>query len=143
MPKPHSLTDPVRKNFSNGAGFTLIELVIVITIIGILAGTSVITYRTTKERALDREASAALFLVRNAEMQYKARFERFWPSGMTVNTLADINGNLSINLNGASWTYAVTGGPSGITYSVAASRSGRTWTLSGATGNPFCAGACL
>ncbi|MDD5575174.1 MAG: type II secretion system protein [Candidatus Omnitrophica bacterium] len=128
---------------SRKQAFTLIELMVVVTIIGILAGISVMTYRNTKERALDREARAALFLVRNAERQYRGRFERFWPSGITVNVLARINGNLSIDLNGANWNYAVTGGASGITYSAAASRSGRTWTIAGTTGNPTCSGSCI
>ncbi len=128
---------------SSLAGFTLIELMVVIIIISILAGVSVVSYSNTKEKSLDKEATSALVLIRNAERQYFARFERFWPSGTTVTTIAQINGNLTIDLSAANWAFGVTGGAAGITYNASATRAGRTWRISGLTGNPTCSGTCF
>jgi prepilin-type N-terminal cleavage/methylation domain-containing protein len=130
-------------NMRKNRGFTLIELMVVITIIGILAGVSVVSYSNAKEKSLDKEATAALVLIRNAERQYFARFERFWPSGTTITTLTQINGNLSLDLSSANWAFGVTGGASGVTYNASCTRASRTWRISGLTGNPTCSGTCF
>ncbi len=129
----------MRKN----RGFTLIELMVVISIIGIIAGISVVSYSNAKEKSLDKEATAALILIRNAERQYFSRFERFWPSGTTITTLAQINGNLSLDLSSANWAFGVTGGASGITFNASCTRAGRTWAIAGLSGNPTCSGSCF
>jgi type II secretory pathway pseudopilin PulG len=116
---------------------------VVVTIIGILAGVSVVSYSNAKEKSLDKEATAALVLIRNAERQYFSRFERFWPSGTTITTLTQINGNLSLDLSSTNWAFGVTGGASGVTYNASCTRAGRRWAIAGLTGNPTCSGTCF
>jgi type II secretory pathway pseudopilin PulG len=116
---------------------------VVVTIIGILAGVSVVSYSNAKEKSLDKEATAALVLIRNAERQYFSSFERFWPSGTTITTLTQINGNLSLDLSSTNWAFGVTGGASGVTYNASCTRAGRRWAIAGLTGNPTCSGTCF
>lgn len=87
-------------------GFTLIELIIVIIIIGILATFAVPQYFKTQERALDNEAKANLVLIQAAENIFKTESNAFYGSS-TVH--ADLNSNLSISLPpaGGKWNYSV------------------------------------
>ncbi|MDD5575173.1 MAG: prepilin-type N-terminal cleavage/methylation domain-containing protein, partial [Candidatus Omnitrophica bacterium] len=87
-------------------GLTLMELMVVVIIIGVLAGVSVVSYRDAREKSLDKEAVAGLKLVRSAQRQYFIKFKRYWPAG-TVSNVAQINGNLSLDLGSGSWTFSV------------------------------------
>jgi prepilin-type N-terminal cleavage/methylation domain-containing protein len=122
-------------------GFTLIELIVVVIIIGIVAGLSIVSYSHTREKTLDKEAVAGLLLIRSAERDYFARFKRFWPAtGVTLNTLAFINGNLSLDLRAGLWNYSLTGGVT--SFNASARRPGRAWQSANLTGNPACTGTC-
>lgn len=127
------------KTIGRRSGLTLIELVVVVIIIGIVAGLSMVSYSHTKEKTLDKEAVAGLLLIRSAERHYFARFKGFWPSSGTSNTLAHINGNLSLDLRAGIWNYSLTGGAN---FNASAVRSGRRWAFTGLTGNPACTGTC-
>lgn len=126
-------------------GFTLLELVVVIVIIGIISGISVVSYTNTRERSLEKEALASLRLIKAAERQFYARMNRFWPItalGSFVDSINDINGNLSLNLQETYWNYSVWGTPGGTGYTGAAQRAGRTWSINN-TNNSVCVGTCL
>ncbi|MFA5039537.1 MAG: prepilin-type N-terminal cleavage/methylation domain-containing protein [Candidatus Omnitrophota bacterium] len=129
--------------FPGRFGFTLIEVMVVVVIIGILAGVSAVSYRNTREKALDREAVAALRLIRAGERQYYARMERFWPAGSNITNIAHINGNLSIDLRTGVWNYSVQSNSGGSTFSSNARRLSRTWTITSANSNPACTGSCV
>ena len=130
------------KLFKKTPGFTLIEIMVVVIIIGILAGLAIPNYVNTREKALDKEAVAGVKLIRAADRQYYVQNETYFPSSGTA-TLADINGNLSIALSGATWTYSLTRlGGGGI--NATAVHSGRTWWVTNDTAEPVCTGAaCL
>ena len=59
------------------AGFTLIELMIVVIIVGILAAAAVPIYRFAVKRAYTSEAKASLGAIRSAELVYQAEHNVF------------------------------------------------------------------
>lgn len=60
-------------------GFTLMELIVVIVIVGILAALAAPIYTKTKEKALDREAVSALKLIQAAEKIYRMEQGFYFP----------------------------------------------------------------
>ena len=90
-------------------GFTLIELVVVIIIIGVFATISFTHYVSTREKVLDKEAISNLKLIRDAERICKVETASYYSSS----DISAINTNLSLMLPTASnpyryWNYAVT-----------------------------------
>lgn len=88
-------------------GFTLLELIITIIVIGILASIAIPKYAKTKEKQFDNEAIGILNLVRIAERNYRIiHGQGWWPSGTyTTSNLEHINGNLSLALiESPNWT---------------------------------------
>lgn len=131
----------------NKKSFTLIEILIVIIIIGILAGLALPGFNVTKERTLDKEAKASLLLIQAAEKIYKMEQGAWYPPGATTIVISDINANLKVSLpaNQVNWTYGldntVVASEKGTATRVSA--GGRTWTIlfpSGSSDIPTCAG---
>jgi len=122
------------------SGYSLVEILIVLVVIGILVALALPNYGKTKERSLDREARATLGLIRAAEKIYKMEQGFFYPDSGTESDAPDINSflKLSIPTSSVNWTYSVTG----TTSTGSASRSGRIWSLDlSADSDPLCAGA--
>ena len=67
-------------------GFTLIELIIVITILAVLAGAMIPLFTTTRRQAQDAKAQADLDSVKSAAVMYKYD-TRTWPQSGTTGTL--------------------------------------------------------
>ena len=131
------------KLFKKTSGFTLIEIMVVIVIIGILAALAIPNYVNTREKALDKEAVAGVKLIRAADRQYYVQNETYFPSSGTA-TLADINGNLSIALTGTTWTYSLTRLGTGGINATAVRNGNRTWWVTNDSAEPVCTGAgCL
>ena len=129
--------------FLSRKGFTLIELIVVVVIIGILSALAIPSYTNTRERQYDREAYAALKLIRAANKQYFSRSLHYYPPpGGTTSVLNDINNNLAIDLDPSHWIFTVASG-SASTFTASAQRSGRTWSVSQAAGDPSCGGSCI
>ncbi|MCK4590884.1 MAG: prepilin-type N-terminal cleavage/methylation domain-containing protein, partial [Candidatus Latescibacteria bacterium] len=60
------------KLFRDQKGFTLVELMIVVVIVGILAAVAIPMYRGSVEKARASEAEAALGTIRSSERVYHA-----------------------------------------------------------------------
>jgi type IV pilus assembly protein PilA len=85
--------------------FTLIELIVVITIIGILSTIALVSYGKTKENAYEKEAKTNLKLITSAEKIYRIE------SGSYVNctNVSEINSQLRLLLpvDNPHWNYKV------------------------------------
>ncbi len=92
-------------------GFTLLETLIVIIIIGILVGLALPLYTKAKERALGNEAKANLKLIAAAERIYKMEIGGYY----TSSNITNINSNLRLMLNTNNWAYNITGGATNFT----------------------------
>lgn len=120
-------------------GWTLIEFLVVLIIIGILAGLAIPNFARTRERALDREAQTALRLIQAAERVYQSKYGEYW----SALTLADINTNLKLDLASGSWDFTVPSA-SQTTFTGSAQRidGSRTWSITQDTSAaPVCSGA--
>ena len=139
-----SSTQTVRKR-SLTQGFTLIELVIVVVILGILTSIALPTYTGTREKALDKEAIASLKLLRVANLQYFSRSGFFYcvPDLCWDQDVHNINWWMRIELNSSNWIFRVCGGS---TFRGLANRSvaggTRQWYIDNAMTEPVCSGSC-
>lgn len=120
-------------------GFTLIEFLVVLIIIGILAGLAIPNFSRTRERALDREAQTALRLIQAAQRVYLSKYGTYWPAA----SVADINTNLKLDLASISWDFTVPSAtPTTFTGDAPRTDGTRTWSITQDTSvMPTCAGA--
>lgn len=72
------------KLLKNRKGFTLIELMIVVAIIGILAAIAIPNFLTFRLKAKTSEAKANLGAIRTVQEAYRAEEDTYYPSGSTI-----------------------------------------------------------
>jgi type IV pilus assembly protein PilE len=124
------------------SGFTLIELMVVVIIIGILASLAIPSYTITKERVLNKEAIIALKLIRAANKQYFIKNHIYFRWRTSEADINMINGNLSLDLNSSNWNFVVTGGDTFVATAVRFPGAARNWTINESTDTPWCSGSC-
>jgi len=92
--------------------FTLLEIIIIIIIVGILAGLTLPQYLKTRENAVGKEAQANLKLIAAAERVYRLETGYYYPyavSGSVEETRpGEINPGLKLDLDERNWDYKVT-----------------------------------
>ncbi|MFA4991817.1 MAG: type IV pilin protein [Candidatus Omnitrophota bacterium] len=108
----------------NRKGFTLVEVLIVVIILGILAAIGIPQFATSIEKAKGGEARAGLGHLQTAEKVYYAENETY-----TVNTA-----DLDITLTNRYWDFTIAGNPDiSNSYVATATRDGGTAAVDGTT----------
>jgi len=88
---------------SNGKGFTLTELMIVVVLIGVIAAFAIPEYGKSVRKSQERNTIMELLSLHSANQVYEARSGDFL-TGTNLN-LTQINTGLSINLSGLDVAY--------------------------------------
>jgi prepilin-type N-terminal cleavage/methylation domain-containing protein len=119
--------------------FTLIELMVVVVILGVVAGFAIPNYTKSVERSHRKDAESNLRMIHAAQQMYAARNNDAYWTGGNVGT---INSNLQLHIVPNGKTYSCTGG--GATFSCTAVRGAWTVTVTQASTTPTCApsGSC-
>lgn len=88
-------------------GFTLVELIVVVIILGILASVGIPQYRRALERSRGAEGYAGLASIQEAEKIYFATSEKYYPTvGTKFDNAAD-GIKLDITLPQAGWKFTI------------------------------------
>ena len=84
----------MRKLLHSKKGFTLVELMVVVIIVGILAAVAVPLYRSNLKRAMSSEGIALVGSVRTAERVYYAEHDTYTGTWSDLGgSVADLGGN--------------------------------------------------
>ena len=125
----------MKKRDRKNAGFTMVELVVVMVIVGILATISVPMYRNYIQRARAQEGVALVGSVASAQRVYYAEFGSFYAVG---NTGYDATLGVDAQANSYFTTYSVTvaGDSFTVTSDGTGDAAGLTVTATGGAGAP-------
>lgn len=87
-------------------GFTLMELMVVVIIIGIVAAFGMPNYQKSIQKAHERDMVAQLTMLHAANLLYKSYNGKYWNTNGVDQALATINSTLAINIiSNAGTTY--------------------------------------
>lgn len=82
------------KNTRRSAGFTMIEILVVVAIIALLTTIGIISYNSTQKRARDGKRKADLEQIRSALVLYRTD-NGIYPTSITWTTMAPITSYIS------------------------------------------------
>ncbi len=83
--------------YTSHKSYTLTEVLVVVIIVGIIAGLAIPNFQRSMVLASARTATNNLVIIHGANMAYRAKFGGFWPNG-GAQGVAAINANLNINI---------------------------------------------
>lgn len=83
----------------NNKGFTLIELMIVVIVVGVLATVAIPLYQIVPERSMGTEATAALGLVKDAMRMYRAEYGTYAHASFGDGVVVTTGGILAVKPN--------------------------------------------
>ncbi len=133
------------RGFFSLTGFTLLELLIVIVIVGVLASLGLANLKPFKEKTLLKEVQSSLSLIYSAEKIYRMETGSYYPPSGTAQTAA-INTDLKLALVPTNWTYALTTCSTGTGFGGQGKRSNdasNNWCVSGSTSTPYACGSSI
>lgn len=121
---------------------TLIELIIVVIIVGVLAGFALPKYTRAREKAKDKQAQVILGLIRSAQRAYRMELHHYYPppAAPSVGDIPTINSNLGLDLvDDGSWSYSIaTDNGFNATMTRDAGGYNRSWQINSAMTNATC-----
>ncbi len=85
--------------------FTLTELLVVIIILGVVAGFSLPQYQKMIDRNYEKQGINSLQMIYAAEQAYEAEHNEVWPTDSSIHYIDDINANLHLNIMEEGFTY--------------------------------------
>ncbi len=131
----------------DGRGFTVAELIVVVIIMGAIAGFAIPNYTRSVENAHYQDAVLQLKAIHSAQQIYKVRSGQYWPTDGSTHYVSDINNDLNLNVIEDGVTYACASSDPAVGFSCQAQRDGGAFTVSVdqtalSTSNPSCTGSC-
>lgn len=91
-----------------GKGFTLMELMVVVIIVGVIAAFAIPNYSKSVQKAHERDMLVHLTSIHAANLLYRSYDGDYWDTGGADQDLAAINSTLSINIianSGTTYNY--------------------------------------
>jgi prepilin-type N-terminal cleavage/methylation domain-containing protein len=118
------------RRFIHNAGFTLIELMVIVVIVGVIGAFAIPSYTKAVERAYEKDGVNNLILLSGAQEAYKARYGKYWPEfngacgGGNCGIAGGLNTDLGLNIVQNDMNYMCSSRTLGIDYACYAVRNG-------------------
>ncbi|MEK6727607.1 MAG: type II secretion system protein [Candidatus Omnitrophota bacterium] len=114
-------------------GFTILELLVVVLIIGVLAALAFPNFGKAKESTLDKEAQINLRLISAAEKIYHMENNIYFTSADRI----AINDNLKLSLPAQNWNYKIVTGSGFTAKAQRANDATNVWCIDQAADDPY------